>query len=278
MQRLIEITRAGGIDGDQLEVGPIKIRKYRRGPPPPRRRPALAVEILSDLHRGADGGQSVGQVLRHITGQSDLACGHGLSLPAVHRLAVEGAVDQGVGPLVSARGTQVQITSTGRSLLASRASGFMSGCLIFQRPAICSMTSFESIRTSTSASGSTSRAISRPAIKPRYSATLLVARPIVRPRPSRSRRSRHRGPALRTPPVRVAAGTAVGLEINCRSYAAPPRLAARRRRSPIRPGCRPASWGSQPGLRRADQDAAAFLAAQHFVVGRGGDRPAGRRH
>ena len=34
-------------------------------------------EILTYIHRRADSGQSVGQVLGHINGQSDLACGHG---------------------------------------------------------------------------------------------------------------------------------------------------------------------------------------------------------
>src|SRR5216684_44494 len=59
---------------------------------------------------------------------------------------------------------------------ARSASGFMFGCLIFQRPLICSTTSFESIRTSMS---STPRrfASSRPMISAVYSATLLVACP-----------------------------------------------------------------------------------------------------
>ena len=46
--------------------------------------------------------------------------------------------------LFCSRGTQVQVTSAGRTLDAARASGFMSGCLIFHRPAICSITSLES--------------------------------------------------------------------------------------------------------------------------------------
>ncbi|CAM5638801.1 hypothetical protein STENM223S_00030 [Streptomyces tendae] len=53
----------------------------------------------------------------------------------------------------------------------------MSGCLIFQRPDICSTTSLESIRTCTVASGSSSLATRRPASRPRYSATLLVTTP-----------------------------------------------------------------------------------------------------
>ncbi|CAM5610069.1 hypothetical protein SANTM175S_01430 [Streptomyces antimycoticus] len=62
--------------------------------------------------------------------------------------------------------------------LASAASGRISGCLIFQRPDICSMTSLESIRTRTSASGSRAYAARNPAIRPLYSATLLVAVPM----------------------------------------------------------------------------------------------------
>ena len=54
----------------------------------------------------------------------------------------------------------------------------MSGCLIFQRPDICSTTSLESSRASTVASASSSRTASSPAISPRYSATLLLAVPM----------------------------------------------------------------------------------------------------
>src|SRR3954468_7679179 len=53
----------------------------------------------------------------------------------------------------------------------------MSGCLIFQRPDICSTTSVESMRASTSGVGSRSNAACSPATRPPYSATLLVARP-----------------------------------------------------------------------------------------------------
>ncbi|OOK71976.1 putative phosphoglycerate mutase [Mycobacterium kansasii] len=49
--------------------------------------------------------------------------------------------------------------------------------MTFQRPHICSTTSLESIRTVASVAPSFT-ASSRPAINPRYSATLLVARPI----------------------------------------------------------------------------------------------------
>lgn len=54
----------------------------------------------------------------------------------------------------------------------------MSGCLIFQRPDICSTTSLESIRTWTSASGASAYAAFSPAIRPLYSATLFVATPM----------------------------------------------------------------------------------------------------
>ena len=57
----------------------------------------------------------------------------------------------------------------------------MSGCLIFQRPDICSTTSLESIRASICASGANSSASLSPAIRPEYSATLLVATPIAVP-------------------------------------------------------------------------------------------------
>ncbi len=81
--------------------------------------------------------------------------------------------------LFRSRGIQVYVTRPrGRTVRASAASGCMSGCLIFQRPDICSTTSLESIRTSTEASGSSSRAALRPAIRPLYSATLLVAWPM----------------------------------------------------------------------------------------------------
>src|SRR3977135_2242862 len=63
------------------------------------------------------------------------------------------------------------------SAVACLCSGAKSGCLTFQRPDICSTTSLESINTSTSVAPSLA-ASSSPAISPRYSATLLVARPI----------------------------------------------------------------------------------------------------
>jgi hypothetical protein len=60
---------------------------------------------------------------------------------------------------------------------ASAASWRSPGCLIFQRPVICSMTSLESMVTSTSVAPRSAAAAS-PAISPEYSATLLVATPI----------------------------------------------------------------------------------------------------
>ena len=83
--------------------------------------------------------------------------------------------------LFCSRGTHVYVVPNGARRLASSASGFMSGCLIFQSPDICSTTSLESILTSMSASGASSAAKRRPAIRPLYSATLLLATPIVLP-------------------------------------------------------------------------------------------------
>ena len=77
------------------------------------------------------------------------------------------------------RGTQVYVVPNGASRLASMASGFMSGCLIFQRPDICSTTSLESIRTSTSASGAYCSASRRPGDQPG------VLRDVVRRHPDR---------------------------------------------------------------------------------------------
>lgn len=81
--------------------------------------------------------------------------------------------------LFCSRGIHSYVTRPGgKTRAASAASGFMSGCLIFQRPDSCSTTSLESIRTRTDASGSSSYAAFRPAMSPRYSATLLVATPM----------------------------------------------------------------------------------------------------
>ena len=78
----------------------------------------------------------------------------------------------------------------------------MSGCLICQRPDICSTTSLESIRTSTSAVGSRSSAACRPATRPPYSATLLVARPTDAARSASTR------PVVGVPHQRAVAGRA----------------------------------------------------------------------
>ena len=65
--------------------------------------------------------------------------------------------------------SSVQVTRSRRaSAAASAASGRMSACLIFQRPDICSMTSLESIRTSTGRAVAAERRAARasPAIRP----------------------------------------------------------------------------------------------------------------
>ena len=133
------------------------------------------------------------------------------------------------------------------SACASRASGCMSGCLIFQRPDICSTTSLESIRTSTSAQGQARRSLEtgdQPA----------VLRDVVGRGPDRlgplGERCRRRirttapypaGPGLpREPPSASTTSTR-------------PRL--------------------EPALGGADQDAAALLAAQHLVIRRRGGSP-----
>lgn len=76
------------------------------------------------------------------------------------------------------RGIQANRTAAKRptSPAALAARGRRPGCLICHRPHICSTTSLESIRTSTSAAPSSAAAVS-PAISPWYSATLLVAVP-----------------------------------------------------------------------------------------------------
>jgi hypothetical protein len=81
--------------------------------------------------------------------------------------------------LFCSRGTQVKRTlgSWRTSSDACFASGFIAGCLTCQRPLICSTISLESIRTSTSA-GASAMLACRPAMRPPYSATLLVALPM----------------------------------------------------------------------------------------------------
>ncbi len=81
--------------------------------------------------------------------------------------------------MFSARGIHSYVTrSGGNTPRAWVARGFIEGCLIFQRPDICSMTSLESMRTWTVAAGSRVWAARRPASRPRYSATLFVATPM----------------------------------------------------------------------------------------------------
>jgi hypothetical protein len=89
--------------------------------------------------------------------------------------------------LFFSRGTHDSRTagSCASSADASRASGFIDGCLTCQRPLICSTTSLLSMRTSTS-SGSRSIAARNPAMSPPYSATLFVATPIAAARSART--------------------------------------------------------------------------------------------
>src|SRR5215212_9115356 len=155
--------------------------------------------------------------------------------------------------LFCSRGTHVYVVPNGASRLASSASGFMSGCLILQVPLICSTTSLESIRTSTSASGATVCAMVSPAIRPRYSATLLLAIPIVVPS---SARTRPVWASLTSAPY--AAGPGLPRE--------PPSASTTTRRtaSLIDP--------SQAAFGGTEQDPAALVAPDHVVVRGGADR------
>ena len=142
----------------------------------------------------------------------------------------------------------------------------MSGCLIFQRPDICSTTSLESIRTSTSAVGSRSSAACRPATRPPYSATLLVARPT-----DAGPLGEH-PPGLGVPHQRAVAGRAgvaprpaVRLDDEAASHCSTP---VSIRSSVAGAPCDAPSTvvsRSQPGLGRAHQDPAAVLAAHDLV-------------
>src|SRR3954447_23661337 len=133
------------------------------------------------------------------------------------------------------------------------ASFFMSGCLICQRPDICSTTSLESIRTSTLAVGSRSRAACRPATRPPYSATLLVARPTDSARSASTR------------PV-SASRTSAPYPAGPGLPRAPPSASTMSRRLTLRPaGPTSRSRPSQTGVRGADEDPAAVLAAEHGV-------------
>src|SRR4051794_15343006 len=129
----------------------------------------------------------------------------------------------------------------------------MSGCLICQRPDICSTTSLESIRTSTLAGGSRSSAACSPATSPPYSATLLVARP--------------------TDSARSASTRPVSASRTSAPYPAGPGLprdppsasTMKRRLTPRSLGQKWPFPPSQSGVRGADEDPAAVLAAQHRV-------------
>src|SRR5579875_1665178 len=125
----------------------------------------------------------------------------------------------------------------------------MSGCLTRHRPDICSTTSFESIRTSTDACGSIRATARRPAIRPEYSATLLVATP------SDSDSS------ARTSPV-AASRTRAPYPAGPGFPRDPPSASTISVRIPVPP--------SQARFGRADQNPPALLAAEHVV---GGGRP-----
>ena len=120
----------------------------------------------------------------------------------------------------------------------------MAGCLIFQRPDICSTTSFESIRTSSRASGSIALARLDPLKQSVVLGDVVGRDPEIAPAPRRVRRpSPHRSPPSRSPPAR--------------DYRAS-------RHRPRRRAC----GTSDSRLRRSHQDGVAVRAQQH-VVGRG---------
>src|SRR4051794_36850918 len=158
-----------------------------------------------------------------------------------------------------ARGTQVHSVPNGARPWALIASGCRSGCLIRHRPAICSMTSLESIRTSIEAPGAYSAASSSPAINPEYSATLLVVMPSVLPccamispvTGSRTRAPYAAGPGFPREPPSASTMTWVML---IRVLGSPE---AGTRHESLAPSYR--------ALRRPDQDPAALLTAQHEV-------------
>src|SRR5690606_23261110 len=161
---------------------------------------------------------------------------------------------------------------------ARRRGGFIPGCFPSRRPDICSAARLASIRPPTTASGSLRAAASRPAISPRYSATLLVAVPIGSatsastspPAASRTTAPNPAGPALpRDPP---SAPTASLRPIpGSPGLTAPPRWSAPRtsRRRPPPPACAPSRSppSSQPRFGGPHQDPPAVLAAQHLVGG-----------
>ena len=116
----------------------------------------------------------------------------------------------------------------------------MSGCLIFQRPDICSTTSLESIRTSTSAVGSRSSAACRPGDQ-----AAVLGDVVGRPADGRRPLGEH-PPGLGVAHERAVAGRA----------RVAPRPAVRLDDEPT---------AHRPGLGRAHQDPAAVLAADHLV-------------
>ena len=161
-----------------------------------------------------------------------------LTLGRVHRL-----VGQPVGPLVT-RSAAPRCSGSRPSRSAacrpSVASARMAGSLIFQRPDICSTTSLESIRTSTSAPGARSPAARRPGDQPGVLGHVV------------------RGGAQAVVQLgQHLAGLRVGDQ---RAVAGRAGVAAR---AAVRLDDEPPA--SQPGLGGPDQDPAALLAAQHLV-------------
>ena len=157
----------------------------------------------------------------------------------VHRL-----VGQRVGAGVAGRGIQPNRTepNLAHEPPRLRASGFIAGCLTCQRPDICSTTSLESIRTSTSVAPSSSAARS-PAIRPWYSATLLVATPRPSARSASTSRWPRRAPRRRSPRDR-----------GCRASRRRPR---RSRFTDPTPSCGPGSRRIPRSARTSSSGAAA---------------------
>ena len=152
--------------------------------------------------------------------------------------------------------------------LARMANGYMSGCFIFQRPAICSITSLESIRTSTAG-----LRVHLPShLHPGDESGVLrdvVGGPADRqPFGDRSHRTGCPGPPRRTPPARVSARRRPP------PRSTPAAVGAGTWLGPL-PSKKPGpSWVSSgrrglysPGLGGADQDPAALLAAKTSSAG-----------
>src|SRR5690606_26424607 len=134
--------------------------------------------------------------------------------------------------------------------LACSANGCRLGCLIFQRPHICSTTSLESIRTSTRVAPSSAAARS-PSISPVYSATLLVVTP--------------------WPPLRAATTRSPSASRSTAPYPAGPGCP----RDPRSASTITCTW-SQPRFSGAHQDRAAVV-TRHDCV-RVGGLDLGQRH